>query len=133
MVQRRAARFVFNAYQPIAPVTKMINNLGWEKLETRRLKARLTMMYKIKHNLVAIKTAFSSAQLNSGIAYLSPSIPRKAYFLLIYPLTCTLRFLLFSSFLVTTNIPTPLRNILYTECAELYINLGRRFGFMCNI
>ena len=54
MVQRRAARFVFNAYQPIAPVTKMINNLGWEKLETRRLKARLTMMYKIKHELVAI-------------------------------------------------------------------------------
>ena len=54
MVQRRAARFVFNAYQPIAPVTVMINNLGWEKLETSRLKARLTMMYKIKQDLVAI-------------------------------------------------------------------------------
>ena len=54
MVQRRADQFIFNAYQPIAPVTEMINNLGWEKLETRRLKARLTIMYKIKHELAAI-------------------------------------------------------------------------------
>jgi len=53
-VQRRAARFVHNTYQRIAPVTEMINRLGWEDLETRRLKARLTMFFKIKHNLVAI-------------------------------------------------------------------------------
>ena len=36
------------------------------------------------------KTAFLSAQLNSGTAYLSPSIPRKAYSLLRLPWTPTL-------------------------------------------
>ena len=54
MVQRRAARVVYNTYQPLAPVTNMVNSLGWETLETRRLRARLTMLYKIKNNLVAI-------------------------------------------------------------------------------
>ena len=32
----------------------MINNLGWESLELRRRKARLTMFFKIQQNLVAI-------------------------------------------------------------------------------
>ena len=54
MVQRRAARFVFNTYQPIAPATNMVNSLGWETLETRRLRARLTMLYKIKNNLLVV-------------------------------------------------------------------------------
>ena len=41
MVQRRAARFVFNAYQPIAPVTKMINNsrMGEARNKTAQGKA----------------------------------------------------------------------------------------------
>ena len=45
---------VDDIYQPIAPVTNMVNSLGWETLETRRLRARLTMLYKIKNNLIAI-------------------------------------------------------------------------------
>ena len=53
-VQRRAARFVHNRYERQAPVTEMVNNLGWDPLELRRLRARLTMLFKIQQNLVAV-------------------------------------------------------------------------------
>ena len=49
-IQRRAARFVVNNYD----YRYMINRLNWESLEHRRLLSRLTMFYKIEHNLVAI-------------------------------------------------------------------------------
>ena len=32
----------------------MVNNLGWDPLELRRLRARLTMLFKIQQNLVAV-------------------------------------------------------------------------------
>ena len=42
-VQRKAARFCSNNYQP----TGMLRDLGWFSLETRRTIARLNLMYKI--------------------------------------------------------------------------------------
>ena len=36
-VQRRAARFVQSRYERQAPVTEIVNNLGWDPLELRRL------------------------------------------------------------------------------------------------
>jgi hypothetical protein len=56
MVQRRAARYVTNNYDYRASVTSMLQELKWESLEQRRLKARVTMGYKIIHGLVAIPT-----------------------------------------------------------------------------
>ena len=53
-VQRRAARFVRNRYERQAPVTEMVNNLRWDPLELRRLRARLTTLFKIQQNLVAV-------------------------------------------------------------------------------
>ena len=53
-IQRRAARFVNNNYDYRASVTDMISNLNWESLESRRQKARLSMLYKIQNNLIAI-------------------------------------------------------------------------------
>ena len=53
-VQRRAARYVTSNYEQKASVTEMINELGWETLEQRRMKARVTMCYRIIHQLVAI-------------------------------------------------------------------------------
>ena len=53
-VQRRAARYVTNNYARRASVTKMLEELNWETLEQRRLKARVTMGFKIIHGLVAI-------------------------------------------------------------------------------
>ena len=58
MVQRRAARYVYNNYFERTPgtVTNMIENLGWENLEERRKNNRLVMLYKIKHHLVGINS-----------------------------------------------------------------------------
>lgn len=53
-VQRRATRFVTGNYKRESSVTTMINNLGWKSLEERRAATRLTLMYKIFHNLVDI-------------------------------------------------------------------------------
>ena len=54
MIQRRAARYVTNRYHNTSSVTEMLDDLGWETLKTRRVKAQLTMFYKIDNNLVDI-------------------------------------------------------------------------------
>ena len=55
-VQRRGTRFVFNNYKSRKPgcVTNMINTLQWEPLAHRRAKSRVTMLNKIRNNLVDI-------------------------------------------------------------------------------
>lgn len=55
-VQRRAARYVFNDYSTRTPgcVTKMLEDLNWEPLEVRRRHDRLSMLYRMEHNLVDI-------------------------------------------------------------------------------
>ena len=53
-VQRKAARFCMSDYKQKSSVTKMITELGWETLDDRRKKKRLTMMYKISNELVGI-------------------------------------------------------------------------------
>ena len=45
-VQRRATCFVHNRFECQAPVTEMVNNLGWDPLELRRLRARQTMLFQ---------------------------------------------------------------------------------------
>ena len=51
-VQRRAARFIFNNYSRQSSVSEMINDLNWDSLETRRLRARLVVLYKETHGLL---------------------------------------------------------------------------------
>jgi hypothetical protein len=53
-VQRRAARFVLSSQHNRSSVTAMNQRLSWSSLEDRRRDARLTMLYKIDHELVAI-------------------------------------------------------------------------------
>jgi hypothetical protein len=53
-IQRRAARFALSRYHNTSSVTDMLKSLNWEQLQQRRAKARVTMMYKITYNLVAI-------------------------------------------------------------------------------
>jgi hypothetical protein len=57
MVQRRAARWACNRFNNTSSVTDMLNHLGWRTLEQRRADQRLTMLYKITNNLVAINPA----------------------------------------------------------------------------
>ena len=45
MVQRRSALIVSNCYDRTASVTDMVNNLGWDSVELRRKRNRLTMTY----------------------------------------------------------------------------------------
>lgn len=54
MVQRRAARYVTGNYQHQASVTTMLEQLGWQTLESRRQQARIILGYKILNGLVAV-------------------------------------------------------------------------------
>ena len=54
MVQRRAARYVNNNYDSTASVTDMLESLKWRSLANRRADARLSLFYKITHNLVDV-------------------------------------------------------------------------------
>ena len=53
-VQRRAALYVTNNYQPRESVTNMIADLGWQPLQDRRRAFRLSMLFKIQNGLVGI-------------------------------------------------------------------------------
>ena len=53
-VQRRAARFVTNNHNPTDSVTAMLDELGWDSLQIRRQRAKLTMTFRISHFLIAI-------------------------------------------------------------------------------
>jgi len=54
MVQRRAARFVKNQYGQTSSVTEMLHHLQWQSLRERRAQAKVTMFYKITHNVVSL-------------------------------------------------------------------------------
>ena len=53
-VQQRAARWIAGDYSYKTSVTGIMSTLGLETLQERRKNARLTFMYKIIHNLVAV-------------------------------------------------------------------------------
>lgn len=53
-VQRRAARYVTGRHHNTSSVSCMLQDLGWETLEKRRLRLQLTFLYKIINNLVDI-------------------------------------------------------------------------------
>ena len=52
--QRKAARFVYNDYSSYSSVTNMLQQLNWESLEHRRIKATIIMFYKIINNIVSV-------------------------------------------------------------------------------
>ena len=53
-IQRRAARFVTRDYHRTTSVAGLLSRLEWRTLEERRRRARLTLLFKIKNNLVGI-------------------------------------------------------------------------------
>ena len=64
-VQRRGARFVMNqpTYRyPKASVSKMIQDLQWDSLQSRRNRSGITMFYKVVNNLVAIPSSYHPPQ-----------------------------------------------------------------------
>ena len=77
-VQRRAARFVKGDYRTTSSTSKMIQDLGWQPLQNRRQQAKVTLMYRIVHNLVDIPgeqylhTA-TSATRGHGLKFIVPN------------------------------------------------------------
>ena len=57
-VQRRAARYTTGRFHNTSSVTSILDHLEWNSLETCRNIAKVTMLYKITHNLVAINPDF---------------------------------------------------------------------------
>ena len=55
MVQRRAARFIKRDYSYESSVTQMLKDLDLSSLENRRKINKLTVLYKIRNNLLCIK------------------------------------------------------------------------------
>ena len=56
-MHRKSARWATRDYQRTSSVTQMIKALKWQTLEQRRIDSRLTLMYKITYDLVAIPAA----------------------------------------------------------------------------
>ena len=54
-VQRRAARFVAHNYKRSTNSEDLVNQLGWDSLESRRSLAQVTLFYKIKNNLIDLE------------------------------------------------------------------------------
>ena len=54
MVQRCCARFVYQDFSRESNVTRMLNRLQWDTLAHRRAKAKVTMLYRVVNQLVAI-------------------------------------------------------------------------------
>ena len=77
MVQRRAARFVFNDYSRYTSVAGLLSTLNWPTLQRRRTNLRAIMMYKIINNLIRIPAdqylvPVSSSTRNSSHHYKLP-------------------------------------------------------------
>ena len=54
MVQRRATRWILSSYSSYQSVTELQQQLNLRSLEQRRVDAKVIMLYKIIHGLVAI-------------------------------------------------------------------------------
>ena len=54
MVQRRATFWILSSYSPYQSVTELQQQLNLRTLEQRRVDAKVIMLYKIIHGLVAI-------------------------------------------------------------------------------
>ena len=53
-IQRRAARYVFNRYHQTSHVSEMLEELGWESLQSRRTKLKMCMAYKGFNDLCSL-------------------------------------------------------------------------------
>ncbi len=68
-VQRRAARFVLNKphYHPeyrTASVTNMLHQLEWPTLLQRRQQSKVTLLFKVQNNLVAVPAEYHAQPSN---------------------------------------------------------------------
>ena len=84
MVQRRAARYVLRRYHNTSSVSDMLDHLQWPTLAQRRCCYRLTLLYKITYNLVAVPssqyiTPHQTSTRSNSLAYLPFRCNTNAY------------------------------------------------------
>ena len=53
-IQNRAARYVTNRYHNTSSVSSMIADLGWESLQSRRIKFKMCMAYNAFNNICSL-------------------------------------------------------------------------------
>lgn len=96
MVQRRAARFVCNDYSRFSHVTHMIEHLGWDSLEHRRLFFQTSMFYKILNGHVGIcfppevRPNTRATRLPNTCPFKQISVSNNVYKFSFYPRTITI-------------------------------------------
>ena len=66
MVQRKAARFVFNKFSVYSSVTSMLPQLNWQSLEVRRTNAIITMYYKVGDDGRTVRRTNASREVLSS-------------------------------------------------------------------
>ena len=95
-VQRKAARFCLQTFNKTASVTDMLFDLKWDTLETRRKKKRLTLMYKLSHNLVDINTEEhlipkreKRTRNSHGFKYRMPKVSKDVFKFFFFPRSIT--------------------------------------------
>ena len=54
MIQRKAARFVYNKYFHFISISNMLKLLGWPTLQARRHYLKLLLAYKIYKTMISI-------------------------------------------------------------------------------
>ena len=76
MVQRRAARFVYNDWCQDSSPTSMIHRLKWDSLEERRQIRRLLFLHKFVHKEIDLKDdiMMKSRGENSTFRCINPRI-----------------------------------------------------------
>ena len=85
MVQHRAARFVSRNYDWQSSATAMLADLKWDTLQLRRQAARLTLLYKVSSDQVAIPASkfltpvARPTRHNNSKAYQRPSTKKDCY------------------------------------------------------
>ena len=90
-----SARWVLNRFDGKDSVTEMLSTLKWKTLKSRRIIARLSMPYKMRHRLASHKNAnlqsagHSYSTRSTQYSYRQPTAIRDYYKYAFYPRTIT--------------------------------------------
>ena len=55
-------------FSPQPSVTAMVNQLGWKPLQERRHNSRITLLYKVKNNLVEVPVEYHPVPNNNRVS-----------------------------------------------------------------
>ncbi len=87
-VQRNAARFVGKVYERKAEITKLVQDLGWQTLESRRRQIAVTTLHKIVQHLVGISLpTYITTAPNDPTKFIQPQTRVNIYSFSFYPRT----------------------------------------------